>query len=141
MSHDPATQIKGLNKIHNFPPTLHISLRSVNHIRKFKKQKLARITKIVRENKSAVLFQIYISTTINYETVSTLQIGHERKVALFSSCGVKRVSNKNKCGRGLIVSWMVVVCYWLISCEWQVIAPPSSSEKRCSKRKLNLIQG
>jgi len=26
--------------------------------------------------------------------------------------------------------WMVVVCYWLISCEWQVIAPPSSSEKR-----------
>jgi len=23
-----------------------------------------------------------------------------------------------------------VVCYWLISCEWQVIAPPTSSEKR-----------
>jgi len=28
------------------------------------------------------------------------------------------------------IDWNVVVCYWLISCEWQVIAPPSSSDKR-----------
>jgi len=41
-------------------------------------------------------------------------------------------------GRAWLCLWGTdwVVSYWWISCEWQVIAPPSSSEKRCCKRKL-----
>jgi len=28
------------------------------------------------------------------------------------------------------INWMAVVCYWWISCDWQVKAPPTSSENR-----------
>jgi len=33
--------------------------------------------------------------------------------------------------------WIVLVCYWSISCEWQVV-PPSARTSRCQNKKMDV---